>query len=122
MRQFSEEDEQYLHEEADAAMVDKLSEAILKLSGMVPGATEEAEKLRERPELKFKFRLALALGRTVAELEETISSDELTQWIAFYNMEPFGSERDNIHAGIIASTLANIHGGSKKTWSAKTSW
>lgn len=42
--QFSEEDEQYLHEEADAAMVDKLSEAILKLSGMVPGATEEAEK------------------------------------------------------------------------------
>lgn len=34
-------------------------------------------------------------------------------------MEPFGSERDNIHAGIIASTLANIHGGSKKTWSAK---
>jgi hypothetical protein len=26
-------------------------------------------------------------------------------------MEPFGADRDNLHAGIIATTLANIHRG-----------
>lgn len=48
-----------------------------------------------------------------------MSSDEFTHWIAYYSLEPFGQERDNIHAGIVASTLANINGGSRKTWTAK---
>ena len=38
-------------------------------------------------------------------------------WQAYYALEPFGQERDNFHAGIIASTVANCH--SKKAWSAK---
>lgn len=42
-------------------------------------------------------------------------SAELTYWQAFYGIEPFGTTRDNFHAGIIASTFANAH--SKKTWS-----
>lgn len=29
--------------------------------------------------------------------------------MAFYNMEPFGPERDAIHTGIIASTIANVN-------------
>jgi hypothetical protein len=53
----------------------------------------------------------LALGRTVGELDETLSSTELTYWMAFYSIHPFGSERDNIHAALIASTIANANRG-----------
>lgn len=55
----------------------------------------------------FLFRLALALGRTVTELEDTIGSAELTEWAAYYRIEPFGQWRDNWHAAIIASMLGN---------------
>jgi len=50
------------------------------------------------------------LGRTVAELEQTLGSGELTEWQAYYRFEPFGSNRDNYHAGIIAATIANYSG------------
>jgi len=30
-------------------------------------------------------------------------------WMAYYSLEPFGPRRDNIHAGLIASTLANCN-------------
>lgn len=34
---------------------------------------------------------------------------ELVEWVAYYELEPFGARRDNWHAGIIAALLANIH-------------
>ena len=36
------------------------------------------------------FRLALALGRTVKELGNEITSSELAEWMAFDELEPFG--------------------------------
>ena len=27
----------------------------------------------------------------------------------YFALEPYGAERDNIHAGLIASTIANVH-------------
>ena len=51
-------------------------------------------------------RLALALGRTVAELGVTMSSSELSDWIDYYKIEPWGSWRDNYHAALIASMHA----------------
>jgi len=59
----------------------------------------------------FKFKLALALGRTVAEIDQTMTSTELSYWMVFYALHPFGPERDNLHAAIIASTLANVNRG-----------
>lgn len=53
----------------------------------------------------------MELGRTVSELEASMSSSEFTQWMAFYNVQPFGPERDNVHAGIVASTVANANRG-----------
>jgi len=38
------------------------------------------------------FRLALALGKTVAELERTLTIHELAEWIAYWSIEPFGDE------------------------------
>ena len=38
-----------------------------------------------------------------------ISSDELLEWAAFYQINPFGPARGDVQAGIVASTMANIH-------------
>lgn len=37
-----------------------------------------------------------------------MSSAEFTEWMAYYQLEPFGQERDNWHAAVIASTMANV--------------
>lgn len=42
-------------------------------------------------------------------------ASELTEWMAFYQMEPFGTERDNIHTGIIASLIYNANRGKRNT-------
>ena len=43
----------------------------------------------------------------MAELERTLGAAELEEWIAFYESEPFGAYRDNMHAAMIAATIAN---------------
>lgn len=56
------------------------------------------------------FRLALALGRTVSEIEDSLGSGELNEWKAYYRIEPFGQERDNLHAANICAVIANYSG------------
>lgn len=46
---------------------------------------------------------------TVREMLTRIDSRELTEWVAYYNMNPWGPERADLNAGIIASTVANCH-------------
>lgn len=55
-------------------------------------------------------RLALALGRTVEELKNTLGSGELSYWKAYYTIEPFGAWRDNFHAAQIAQAIYNMNG------------
>ena len=55
--------------------------------------------------------MALALGRTVNELEYSLSSSELMEWVALYELEPFGVGRDNDHAAMQTAMLANINRG-----------
>lgn len=38
-----------------------------------------------------------------------IDSEELTEWQAYYAIEPFGEERADLRSGIIASILSNVH-------------
>lgn len=45
---------------------------------------------------------------TVQELLERVSSQELTEWMAFFQLEPWGTEIDDWRAGLIAATIANI--------------
>ena len=45
----------------------------------------------------------------MAELLERISSRELTQWMAFYKIEPFGAEAEYLGHAITASTVANVN-------------
>ncbi len=55
------------------------------------------------------FRLALAMGRTVAELSREIGAKELNEWIAFYEVEPWGSIREDFRAGMIAEAAVLPH-------------
>lgn len=47
----------------------------------------------------------------MAELLATVSSLELSEWMAFYWLEPFGETRADLRAGIIAATLQNVMAG-----------
>lgn len=62
----------------------------------------------------FLFRLALALGRTVAELEASLSQRELLEWAEFYSIDPFGGFRADIQTGILSTVIASVIGGNKR--------
>ena len=53
---------------------------------------------------------------TVETMLATISSRELAEWIAYYGLEPFGQDREALHAGIIAATVANANAAKGKTY------
>jgi len=57
----------------------------------------------------FCFRLALALGMTVAELLQRMSSHELSEWMAFYKTEPFGDVRGDVQAAVVAQAALAPH-------------
>ncbi|MCH8189083.1 MAG: DUF4035 domain-containing protein [Proteobacteria bacterium] len=46
-------------------------------------------------------------------MSEELSDTELHEWMAFYRLEPFGDERADLRAGIVASTIANVNRGKR---------
>mgnify|MGYP003151380016 CR=1 FL=1 len=52
------------------------------------------------------------------QLLQNIDSRELAEWAAYNSLEPIGGKRGDLHAGIIASTIANVNRGKgSKTFS-----
>lgn len=47
------------------------------------------------------------MGRTVRELLASIDSNELTEWMAFERIEPFGGLHDDFRAGAICAAVTN---------------
>lgn len=45
-----------------------------------------------------------------SEMMERMSAQEFAQWGVFLSVEPFGDMRRDLHAAIIASTIANMSG------------
>lgn len=43
-----------------------------------------------------------------------MSSRELTEWMAFFSLEPWGTEVEDWRAGLIASTVANSYRDPKR--------
>ena len=43
-----------------------------------------------------------------------ISSIEIAEWLAEYSIEPFGDVRGDLHAAIVASTIANVNRDTSK--------
>ena len=61
------------------------------------------------------MRLALALGyASVNRMLAEMSSAELTEWIEFYGLEPFGEERSDWRSAIAASAICNSFGAKTK--------
>lgn len=54
------------------------------------------------------------LGCTVRELQERIDAREFMEWAAYYQTDPWGGERGDLQAAIVASTIANVHRDPKK--------
>jgi len=48
---------------------------------------------------------------TVRELLARIDSSELSEWIKYFELEPFGPVRSDLSAGIVAATIANVNKG-----------
>lgn len=46
-----------------------------------------------------------------------MSSSELTNWIAYYQLEPFGAWRDNWHMATLATMYAQAHSAKGQTTS-----
>ncbi len=46
---------------------------------------------------------------TVRELLAKIDSRELSEWAAYYRLEPWGTEVDDYRSGVVASTIANVN-------------
>lgn len=51
------------------------------------------------------------MGWSIRWAEENIDARELAEWLAYYRVEPFGEERDDMRSASIACTMANIHRG-----------
>ena len=45
---------------------------------------------------------------TVEELLGRTSSRELSEWEAFYQLEPFGVQRDNLHFAMLCQLICNM--------------
>ena len=48
---------------------------------------------------------------TVRELLQRMDSRELSEWLAYDQIEPIGAVRGDLNAGIISSTIANCNRG-----------
>jgi hypothetical protein len=48
-------------------------------------------------------------GRTVAELDECMSTDEFLRWMAFFSLEPFGDDRADWHNAMILAQTYNMN-------------
>ena len=50
------------------------------------------------------------------EMLARIDSYELSEWMQYYALDPFGTEREDLQAGIVASTIANANSGKGKAF------
>lgn len=59
-------------------------------------------------EQMFQHRLALAMGRTVSELKQSMSWRELQRWQMFDALHPLPGRLSDIHHGMLMSALCNL--------------
>ena len=52
-------------------------------------------------------RLALALGGTVTDLQHRMPYREYVDWVALWQIEPWGDARGDMQAALVATLLAN---------------
>lgn len=60
------------------------------------------------------FRVAALLGRTVEELQASMTGEEFANWCAFYSLEPWGYGAATWRMAVLATTTANYSGNIRK--------
>lgn len=55
------------------------------------------------------FRLALAWGCTVREAQDRCDSNEFTEWLAFWKLNPFGPDIDDQRAAWLPTMFFNAN-------------
>ena len=56
---------------------------------------------------------------TVKELNQRMDSRELSEWMAYYRIEPFGEERADLRQAQTSAILANVHRSDGKAFEVK---
>lgn len=51
---------------------------------------------------------------TIGDLLSRLDSAELSEWMAFYNLEPFGPEAEAYRSSLLAAQIQNYSGFAKK--------
>ncbi len=54
------------------------------------------------------FKLSLVMGKWIHEVEQ-IPASELMEYMAEYNIEPFGADRDDLRIGYAAAVTYNVN-------------
>lgn len=57
------------------------------------------------------YRLAAKLGMSARRAMCEIDAAEFAYWCAYYRLEPWGEDRADTRAAIVAATIAASHGG-----------
>ncbi len=60
------------------------------------------------------LRLALTFGLSPRELLRRLTARELAEFEELYRIDPWGPERGDLAAGIVASTIANVNRDPKR--------
>ncbi|MFC0228068.1 phage tail assembly protein T [Serratia aquatilis] len=68
------------------------------------------------------MKLALRLGRTLGELQQSMSVSELRLWVEFDKINPIGDERSDYHAAQITAATYNAQGGKVDLADALIKW
>lgn len=55
------------------------------------------------------MRIAIALGMSVRRAKHEISSAEYADWVALFELEPWGGYIDDLRAGTLMSLIYNIN-------------
>ncbi len=64
--------------------------------------------------MSFVLLMARTMSRTVQELGETMDSAEFCMWVAEFEANPWDEARADLRSGIVAATIANYAGKSRK--------
>ena len=63
--------------------------------------------LRQDKERQFSMLLALEFGRAdVDDFLDTITRRQYREWLAYYAIQPFGDQRRDLRAAVVARSMA----------------
>jgi hypothetical protein len=95
--------------EKSARALDRLYSICQEISGLrTEGLSEVAKKLRDAPERLMWFRLASLWGCTVREAQERCPPEEFSEWLAFYSLEPWGCEAEDVRHAILTAAVSSL--------------